>query len=409
MKKLILGSVLIFLFCGVLWYSKSDKDRRPAAVVDTENIQTLLNIPLVKNLERPDSTEERDTLQLIDLFEGFALKNRMQDGSLNRGTHAKGKCFRGYLEVLSTSQMKDQNISEKLSMRLKRGIWNQDGQWPIVMRFANANGMGKIQSDKEPDVRGFSFSVAGLKSLGTFSGTGRQDFMMNSTPQFATGGIREFVEVVKAANNLIYRDFTYLPSPRYYPAIGRALRLISEGNKNGSLLKSYAHMNYWSNLPYTHGINEEGQALDVVKYKATPCDGNGVQRLSNLKDLSDNYLQEEIVDRVHNKGLCFFIQVQFMNLEALKKNSSFSQRKWTVTDWVENGGLLWDEKDMPFYTVGRVLIEAPSQKNSPSEVSCDDQYINTRLHSNPANQPVGSIARVRTLVEENSRQERMNH
>lgn len=407
--KIWIGAIFITLIGSVgLWWSLNpSKSREPATIVDNENIQTLLEIPLVKNLERPERTESRDASQLIDLFSGFAQKNRSQEGALHRGTHAKGKCFRGELEVLALRQLIERGAPEDLALRLKRGIWNHDGRWPVVMRFANANGMGKVLSDKEPDVRGLSFSVTGPGSLNTFSRTARQDFMMNSTPQFATGGIREFVEVVKAANNLIYRDFSYIADPLYYPAIGRALKLISQGNKDGSYLKSYAHVNYWSNLPYTHGLDREGNALDVVKYKATPCDGKGVQRLSSMDNLSDNYLQDEIVKRAQNSEICFLIQVQFMDMEALKKKASFFQRRWSAVDWVEQGGLLWDEEDMPFYTIGRLLIAPQSGSGVTSEISCDNQYINTRLHSNPDNQPVGSIARVRTLVEENSRLQRM--
>lgn len=57
---------------------------------------------------------------------------------------------------------------------------------------------------------------------------------------------------------------------------------------------------------------------------------------------------------------------------------------------------------MPFYTVAKVEIPSPAKT-----IDCSKEYINTRLHSSPHNQPLGSIARVRTLVEETSRARRM--
>lgn len=407
MKKIFISSgLLISIIVLGFWFAQSTANRHPASLsFDNENMQILLAIPLVKDLEKQEDSELEDTTQLIDLFGQFADRNRNADDSLNRGTHAKGKCFKGSLEIFSAEELtKNFNINSDLAIRLKQGLWSYDGKLPANLRFANANGMGKIQSDKEPDVRGFSFSVLAPSSLKTYVPNGRQDFMMNSTPQFASGGIHEFLEVVKTANTLIYKDFSYFPNPLYTAAVIRDLKLIAQGNKDGGNLKSLAHINYWSNLPYTHGMRPDGHVVDVVKYKATPCDGKGKQERSDLTGLADDYLQQEILQAAEAGDICMNMQVQFMDLGALKKTASWRQKRWTATDWIENGGLLWDEADMPFYTVGRVTVE----KESSSEISCEDQYINTRLHSNPENQPVGSIARVRTLVEENSRSKRMD-
>jgi catalase len=405
----------ILVICGIvalsagIFYSTKHSKRRPSSIAeDNPNIITLRSIPLVKNLENPSSSEPDWTAEMIDMFDSFAERNRNQNGTLNRGTHAKGKCFRGNLEIFPAEVLQAKyGASPELAARLKRGLWKFDGQWPAVIRFANANGMGKIQADKEPDVRGFSFSVSGPPGLDTFVKGGRQDFMMNSTPQFASGEIHEFMEVVKAANTLIYKDFSHLPNPLFLIPVGRDLKLIDGGNRDGSNLKSYAHMEYWSNLPYTHGLNQNGEALDVVKYKATPCDGRGKQTLQNTDGLGDNYLQDEIVNEARNGEICMLIQAQFMDMAALRKTAFADQLAWTASDWVENGGLLWNEADMPFYTLARVTVSRAQGQNDSAELACEDQYINTRLHSGPQNQPVGSIARVRTFIEENSRARRM--
>ena len=93
----------------------------------------------------------------------------------------------------------------------------------------------------------------------------------------------------------------------------------------------------------------------------------------------------------------FCSRISYLNIEKMKQND-WTKLGWSLSDWVENGGLEWKESVLPFYTVGRISI--PAGENN--EVSCEDKFINTRLNSNEDNQPMGSLARVRTLVEENS-------
>lgn len=396
------------VFCGVgFWLHDSNHElRNPAStdgpsVADSPNIKALKAIPLVRGLEKPEADEADITIQLIDIFERFAYHNRNSDGSLNRGTHAKGECFQGQLELFSEAELKHKlDYPESIVARLRKGFFELSGGMPATLRFANADGVGRKQDDRVGDVRGFSFSAETPVSFQKdYLGTHRQDFMMNSTPEFATGGIHDFLEVVKAANIATYHDFTYIPNPLYIPAVAQALKLIQGGDDAGKGIASYAHTEYWGNLPYTQGAN------DLVKFKTTPCDGQGTQKLSSMDSVGPDYLQTDIVQQASAGSICFYLQLQFFDLQKLRASGLDSkQAAWSESDWVENGGVLWDEKVLPFYTVGRVEV---SRESAP--ISCDDQYINTRLHANPANLPIGSIARVRTLVEETSRARRMGN
>lgn len=376
----------------------------PKASEDSPHLKALRAIPLVKGLENPAADEAEVASQLVQIFERFADHNRNTDGTLNRGTHAKGECFKGELNLFSAEELKYKfGYTDSLISRLRKGFFEIYGPLPATLRFANADGVGRKQDDRIGDVRGFSFSVGTPETFtADYLGTHRQDFMMNSTPEFATGGIHDFLEVVKAANIATYHDFSFLPNLFALGMISNSVKKIDQGNQAGKGVTSYAHTEYWGNLPYTHGSS------DLIKYKAVPCDGFGTQHLAAVDGLDPNYLQKDIENLANSSGVCFYLQLQLFDLQKLKDSGLPSdQARWSVSDWVENGGVLWDEKVLPFYTIGK--IETMRTQGSASQVSCDDEYINTRLHGNPDNLPIGSIARVRTIVEETSRARRMGN
>ncbi len=163
-----------------------------------------------------------------------------------------------------------------------------------------------------------------------------------------------------------------------------------------------ADINYWSNLPYTHGLYDSTAGGEFVKYKASPC--SVVRSLkTNLED--QNYLQKDIIKRAAEGTICFDIQVQFFNNKKLLTHKNFKGRKykrWNKSNWIKEGGREWPESVLPFYRVARLEIEKGS---TPKD--CKDRYINTRVHSTVENLPVGSISRVRTYVEETNRANRM--
>ena len=398
----------ISVFCLSSRLTAPEHARGPASIYRySENIRILNSIPILSPIEHPESDEANTANTLIAIFDRFANHNVNSDGSLNRGTHAKGKCFNGLVHLFSSEELKEKfNYDEALIHRLKQGLFSSEGNLPATMRFANADGVGRKQADTVADVRGFSFTMQTPNTIKDYTGEHRQDFMFNSTVPFATGGIHEFLELVKTANIFVYHDLSFLPDVRYLPAIAESLKALQKGNDMGAGTKSYAAQEYWDNLPYSHGLDASSLPNDIVKFKMAPCDGKGTQHLTSTEGLDPDYLQKDIVERANSGNVCFKLQVQFFDGQKLAAaNIEGAKANWNITDWVENGGLGWEESVLPFYTVAEISI--PFERNHSAEISCTDQYINTRLHSNRANQPLGSIARVRTLVEETSRARRM--
>lgn len=228
---------------------------------------------------------------------------------------------------------------------------------------------------------------------------------MNSTPMFAVTNIHEFTELMKLAR-VAQGDLHYIVNPFYLPSDLRAKKLLDLYERNDTL--SYATEAYWSNLPYSHGLNANGTASEVVKYKLMPCDGRTEHAASAGK--AANYLQKDISTRAAHGDICFDLQVQLFSQREMV--AAGSRDDWSTIDWIENGGALWDETVLPFVTIAHLSVAGDSiPKSEPSatsshQVSCDDIAFSTRLHSVRTNQPLGGIARVRAYVEENSRARR---
>lgn len=366
------------------------------------NLEILDSIPLIPDLERPASDENHIKENLVAIFASFAKRNQNKDGSLNRGTHSKGQCFDGNFKIFSREELKQRfSYSDDLIGRIKKGLFEIDETLRTEVRLANADGLGRRQRDGMGDVRGLSYTVYS-DSIDDFAGSGRQDFMMNSTPGFSNGSILGFYEVVKTANTLVYRDFTYKPNPLHIGEIVSGLSAIAGGNSDHENISSLADINYWSNIPYTHGVGSHLQGEEVVKFEAEPCSGI---RSQNVDLEHENYLQEDIVKRAEDGSICFDIKLQFFNRDKLLTHKSFKKRKfkkWDKQDWIENGGLDWPESVLPFYHVARITVP----KGSTTQ-DCSTRYVNTRIHSTVDNLPIGSISRVRTYVEEKSRANRM--
>lgn len=350
------------------------------------NIQILRSIPLFEGLEYRDESEERKiTRNLQEIFEKIQGKAENADGSLNRATHAKGSCFEGEFTNFSEEVLKKRyGHSDALIKKLKVGIYSKNQTYKAMIRFGN--GKGERNPDTTPDVRSMSFSLDLAGDFKSYSGESRQDFSANNTPLFAVNNIKEFYELMKTVS-IFSGSPSHIPNPFYIRSTARAIKLIQKYERSDT--KSYTTEHYWGNVPYTHGI-ENGIVKNVSKFRLVPCDGSEIQHESS-EGKAGNYLQKDIELQVKKGKVCFLYQVQF--LKANQKNKSLM---------IENGGSLWSEEEMPYYTVSKIEISRGSEKNL-----CKDWYLNPRLHSNPANTPIGSLSRVRAEVEEESRARRM--
>lgn len=385
-------------------------------------LQALRSIELVPGSEeRDDKKEKKITEKLVKIFEKLQDDN-IRKGKLNRGTHNKGSCFNGKFRVLSDQELKEQvefkdlKNSDEMIQRLRRGIYSDIENYDAEIRFANAQGLGKFQPDTTGDVRALSFSINLNGKIKDHVGDSRQDFNANSTPMFAVNNIEEFLGVmgvvtIPSGVARFFSDLENMKVPTVSTAglgtasknlasVANGIKAILDNSRTDVL--SYATEQYWGNVPYTHGIEKDGKASDLVKFKLTPCDGNIERQSSNGKP--DDYLQNDIAQRANHGKVCFNFQLQFFNIEKLREfhSNNIIEKSWTQGQWIENGGAEWPESVSKFYTVAKLEIPLGAERQN-----CGERYINPRLHSTRENMPIGSLARVRAEVELSSMERRM--
>lgn len=351
------------------------------------NVEIIKSIPLVQDLEyRNAKKEEKITRSLLNIFRDIQQKAQNEDGTLNRGTHARGSCFDSDFKIYSASELRNLFGHDAATIEaLKQGLFAKDTTYASELRFANAK--GEVNSDKVKDAKGVGLSIDTRGDVRDWSGGSRQDYSANTTPMFLTHDILGFNEVMKTVACLSGK-VKYFPNPFYLKTVLNAKKLLDRYETNDSV--SYATEEYWGNVPSTHGPF-------VSKFKLTPCDGKG-RRSEDSSTKSDDYLQADIRERAETQGVCFYYQVQILDAKKLNQANGLN---WSRAEWVENGGKLWPEEVLPFKTVAKLTI-----RKGTKNTSCEDWYVNPRLHSNPANMPIGSLSRVRALVEETSRARR---
>ena len=145
--------------------------------------------PLNPAFERALPGEARLVQQIIDGMLTIQRADATSDGKLHRGTHAKGTCIGGTLEI---EDLEATLADRALLPRLRKGLFSRGGRYPAVVRFANAE--GKLQADTTGDVRAISLAVSTPADLS--NAHGRMDFAMNNFPVFPIKDAQVFADAM---------------------------------------------------------------------------------------------------------------------------------------------------------------------------------------------------------------------
>jgi len=332
-----------------------------------------------ERFERRLEKEEELVTRIKDGILFLQSRQANASGKVLRGTHAKGVCVGGSLEIADLSF-----YPPAVSQRLKMGMFSVTGKYPVQLRFANAE--GKIQADQEPDVRAVSFSVKMPQELSNSQGL--MDFAMNNAPTFPIDDAKVFADLMTVAKEGLVKG-AWLVGVSGMIAVKNALTIGGVQKQPASL--PYQKMRYWSNVPFALGSSE------AVKYSLKPCANNSAQALSDDPDT----LSKELFRHIRNDSPgCFDFQVQL--LEAAKMTDA-NRRKKSEQDWVESAAVEWPEAQAPFYTVGRINL---AKDSAVEQTACDQWKINVITNSNETHRGMGSINRARSAAEAASAEER---
>jgi hypothetical protein len=324
-----------------------------------------------------------------------------------RGTHAKGSCFKGSIELYDGLAQDGVPIATV----------------PTTLRFANAS--SNIQPDFVPDVRSLSFTYT--------IGNKRRDFSMNNDPVFTFSHLQDFnyfMGYVMLMGSLASlppaeigkkRNEFFAANPIIAESVGRTGALgAKQQNKD---VAHYYTETYYTGTAFLFGKNQP------AKYRLDPCNGI-VDRSEPLKNKvrkqgdadyqeMSAFFQNDLAKTVATapEKICFYQSVEL--LDAGKMTLPEKLQPWEKVDptltpgaqipawqWVEYATLDWTEareRAKMAKPIRLAKLTATGSSMLPA-AECDDikSSFDVNTNSTPETAPIGRINRARNRVEHQS-------
>ena len=321
-------------------------------------------------------------------------------GKIQRGTHAKGFCLTGKLEIY-----KQKPADAWLHIGPFKTPLAGDRRPTVRIRFADASGVP--QSNQEKDVRAisFSFEVAGK----------RQDFSMNNDPVFAIRNLADFDKVLsfkilaqrmpQSSEVEKLRAFSAV-NPDMGGSVARALGLGKRQMEKH--VYAYHTENYYSGSAFTFGKNRAAQ-FSLVRAGGLPPVSEPMPKDACDKD----FLVRRTVAVVNGEAVpdpkkdrrgefCFELQVHILDPMTMTLPAGWPKNapQPTAADWVEDATLDWIKAGAKTYKLGK-LTAVPNSVVTGAECDRAPGFdVNTNRWDELT--PLGSINRGRYLSERQS-------
>jgi hypothetical protein len=350
------------------------------------------DVELHSQFERFEGDSYEAEMALVkSLANKFALAQSSlasQIGRMLRGTHAKGSCIDGTIELA------------QLGPEFQVGPYGRGGQFDARIRFANAS--SKIQSDLVPDVRSVSISFVANGQ--------RTDLSMNNDPSFTFTNVTDFNNFMafvlrqgnlqsQVAKGLLTKEGAeqsmqafFRENPDVAASVQRANTLGTAQQKKDVL--SYVTENYYTGTAFLYGKDR------AAKFKLVQCGNKPPLRQKPSPQAGSEYLQEDLRQRVTAKAakICFDLAVEFLDVGKMRDAQNKALEAW---QWVEDPTLNWTAAGTPSQILGQVRAKANSFK---SPAACDDPAMgfDVNVHSHADVRPLGRINRARRAAEAQS-------
>lgn len=319
-----------------------------------------------------------------------------------RDTHAKSHAaVKAHLEVLDFDEDAiKQGLAERTKLpdtlieqiSVKQGIFSKPGRYPVWLRFAN--GRPNVKPDRVPDTRAMSvkiINVEGDRLPDTYQDN-VQDIITQNGSIFFISNIAYYLSFLKAAYKLPLFTLLWL--------IFHLRQFFALKRITGFAPKSLLTERYWSGSAYALGLPKtEGVCPDVasatypavIKYAFTPCmpEEPFLDKPREKIDLPksqipENYYREDLIERLARPDAkyCWNVGIQFQTTPEM-----------SIDDIIVD----WPEKESPFFTVARLVVEH-------QDIDFEKQYNFVEdLTYSPWNglqvhRPVGALNRLRHHV-----------
>lgn len=316
-----------------------------------------------------------------DLFERFARNVLMpRQREVSQGTD--GRVRRALHMKLHAGLMAEFQVLPDLPEHARFGVFREQRVFPAVVRFSNGESSNK--PDKKLQPRGIAIKlvgVPGLKLLEDQKDAVTQDFLATSHSVTSTvRHVRQFIAFIESA---IEAEHTRLPLQLLFilrrklgvsetMRIFKALFLSAIFNK----VRSLATEHYSSPAPIKFGPY-------AVKFTVRPAKGT---EPATRRRLTDNFLREELADRLRKGDLMFEFVVQFYVNERVTP--------------IEDSSVPWKPEHAPFLTVARLRIPkcdlADPRINKLSELV--DELSFNPWHTTEDHRPLGNVMRARKIA-----------
>jgi len=350
-----------------------------------------LTLPQFEQWYHSQAQEQALALELRDSFlklqELIAAKSPEQ--KKRRGTHAKGHCITGTLQILTDDQLSPAAFARKADLR--HGLFAPaDAGQVLPARYRFANSSSKVLPDFIPDIRALSIAVQTPAGLS-------QHFAFNNAPRFELKDLQTFVNVLKmgtlvAEGSYKLTAFAKLIWHTGFSQAFAAKAAVDMGEEDKAIADSFSNQSYWSGSAFALGDQP-------VKLGTYPCDlqAQHTDDLVNKTITADeatqrgtNYLGTQLTSALQSGGICHKLFVQFLD-ETDQYRHGFDK------GLIEDTTRVWTG---PIHTVAELQIAG--EQLSPA--TCDDPVNGL----NPAKVHIdlpglGQINRARSLIEAASR------
>jgi hypothetical protein len=290
-----------------------------------------------------------------------------------RSVHAKS-------HALLKAQM---TILSDIPPPLRQGLFQANGDYPVIMRFST--NPGDILPDSISSPRGLGLKVVGVANENmapNHSGQVTQDFVLVNAKAFGAPDAASFLKIVKLLEQHV-TDSEGLK--QFVSTTTRALENVLESVGGGSgTLKAFGHPetnilgeSFFTQAPIRYGDYIAKVSLMPVSENLKQLTGKHVahlgKRYSGLRDEAVKFFETETAEW----DLC----VQFCtDLEKMP---------------VEDASVEWPENLSPYMPVGHIVARPQNAYSAERRVYVDEKLSFNPWHCLAAHRPLGNIMRSR--------------
>jgi len=286
-----------------------------------------------------------------------------------RALHRKQICgLKAKLEVL-----------DNLPEYAKQGLFAKPEAYDTLIRISN--GGLEIQSDKIPDIRGFSIKVLGLDSPGAlgYGNTQNQDYTLINQSAFSFPKASPFLDLVLAISESSFKFLMHMTSS--YGIIGGFQKMLKMTNNMTKPFSGFMTETFYSAAPIACGEY-------ATRVRLKPLEGKSAFTPSN-NDFSQD------IKKYLNKGeVKFELQLQFFVDET--------------TTPIEDASIDWQESISPYITVAKLTIppqDIESEEGKKISEATEKDFFDP-WNALFEHRPLGDVMRARKYIYYASQKER---